>query len=78
MIKARVVMDVMMEEDDGGVYLHFSKEVFSFEARALTKIICISSEIYPNVKIITSPPSNKVGELDDERSDDDPDKADIH
>ena len=78
MIKARVILDVMVEEDYGGVNLRFEKEVFSFESRSSTKVICVSTEIYPNVKVITAPPSNKVGELDDERSDDDPNKTDIH
>ena len=78
MIKARVIMDVMVEDDYGGVELHFDKERLLFETKGATKLICISSEIYPNVKVITPPPSNKVGELEDERSDDDPNKTDIH
>ena len=79
MIKARVIMDVVVEADDGAVNLSFYKDSVSFGTSSKDiKVICFSAEIYPNVKVITPPPSNKVGELEDERSDDDPNKTDIH
>ena len=78
-IKARVVIDVVVdgkEEDFGFVDISFSKDNIRFKGGPNTKIICFSSEVYPNLKVLTPTPSNKVGELEDDRSD--TDKTDIH
>ena len=77
MIKARVVLDVVVDPDYGGVSLNFAKDSISFYPTQNTKVICISTEVYPNIKSITPPPSNKLG-VDADESTDDPDKTDIH
>ena len=45
MIKARVVLDIMIDEDYGNISLSFSKDSINYYPSIGTKILCVSMEV---------------------------------